>query len=311
MKREGIAVDTSLISMNFLAQIRFMRENYRGPYIVHAHLPRAELLARLSKSKVGFYVTRHNAENFFPNSNRFLSIILSRFVLRKSHGVICISKAVKQFLYDSHEVSRTVPISVIYYGYQKQIDNEPKQLIDIKLLNRKIELATIGRLAPQKNLSLLIDFAKRIRSENFNFHLQIAGEGPDRLKLEKKVKELNLSREVRFLGKISNITDFLMEKDFFIFTSNYEGLGLVLLEAMDAGLPIIAPRNSAIPEVIGDNHPGLFISGNLDSLYDTFVRVSTNPSLQQEALEIQALKLTEFSMESYFQSHHLFYKATY
>lgn len=307
MKREGITVDTSLISMNFLEQIRYMRENYRGPFIIHAHLPRAELLARLSKSKVGFYITRHNAENFFPNSIRFLSIILSRFVLRKSHGVICISRAVRQFILDSHEISRSIPTSVIYYGYERRMGNFVRHSTENASLDRTIELSTIGRLTPQKNLTLMINFAYRLKLEGINFKLQIVGEGPDRYKLEKKVTDLQLTQEIHFLGKLSEVSQFLTSSDFFIFTSNYEGLGLALLEAMDAGLPIVAPRNSAIPEVLGEDHPGLFVSGDLESLYATFMRFLLDPSLQQQVVDIQASRLKQFDMQSYFWNHHKFY----
>jgi hypothetical protein len=59
--------------------------------------------------------------------------------------------------------------------------------------------------------------------------------------------------------------------------------------------------------VIGEDHPGLFISGDLDSLYNTFIHMLSNPSMQQEALKIQAVKLNEFDMENYFQSHHALY----
>jgi glycosyltransferase involved in cell wall biosynthesis len=307
MQGQNINVDTSLISKNFLAQIRVMRRKYRGSYTFHAHLPRAELLVRFSKSHTGFYVTRHNSERFFPKSNTLLSIILSRFVLRKSLHMISISKAVKQFLVDSYEISKGTPNSVIYYGYTQRVQEFSKKRTYLELLNREIALGAIGRLAPQKNLGLLIDFADRMKKGGIQFNIKIAGEGPERQVLEKKVADLGLCQEVRFLGKLLDVSEFLNSRDFFVLTSNYEGLGLVLLEAMDARLPIVAPRNSAIPEVIGEDHPGLFISGDLDSLYNTFIHMLSNPSMQQEALRIQALKLNEFDMENYFQSHHALY----
>jgi glycosyltransferase involved in cell wall biosynthesis len=174
-------------------------------------------------------------------------------------------------------------------------------------LDRTIELSTIGRLTPQKNLTLMINFAYRLKLEGINFKLQIVGEGPDRYKLEKKVTDLQLTQEIHFLGKLSEVSQFLTSSDFFIFTSNYEGLGLALLEAMDAGLPIVAPRNSAIPEVLGEDHPGLFVSGDLESLYATFMRFLLDPSLQQQVVDIQASRLKQFDMQSYFWNHHKFY----
>lgn len=307
LQASGVQVDTSLISKSFLSQVLCMRRRYKDPHIFHAHLPRAELLLRFSKPKSGFYVTRHNTERFFPKSNSLFSKRLSRFVLQKSLGVISISKAVRDYLLNSKEISSRTPNCIIHYGYTERI----KRSRNVKLvLNddiRVLRLGTIGRLAPQKNLIMLIEFANLLRDVQIDFQIQIAGEGPERNRIEDKLHDEQLEQEVQLLGKISDVSSFLTSQDFFIFTSNYEGLGLVLLEAMDAGLPIIAPRNSAIPEVIGEYHPGLFVSGDLNSLFTTFMAMFRSPAIQRQALQVQSLRLLEFNMENYFNSHHDFY----
>lgn len=309
IKMAAVNIDTSIMSMNFLAQIRHISKSYGGDNIFHAHLPRAELLARFSLSKYRYFVTRHNAEQFFPQSNRYISAFLSRFVLKKSLGVIFISKAVRDFLYLACEIPRDTPNQVIYYGYTKRLSNLSSYRLVERPLNRKLFLVTVSRLSPQKNLQLLLDLAHRLKREHINFHLQIVGEGSDRNDLENRVKNLGLIPEVEFLGKIADVPRFLKSKDLFVLTTNYEGFGLVLLEAMDAQLPIIAPRNSAIPEVIGENHPGLFVSGDATSLYNTLMLMLTRPSLQRDTVKLQSARLPMFDLESYFRLHHTFYAA--
>ena len=284
-----------------------MRKKYLDTRIFHAHLPRAELLMRLCKSKVGFYNTRHNTEAFFPKSNKFISRLLSRIVLQKSLGVISISNAVKNYLLTSKEMSANTRSSVIYYGYSPQIKRSKIIQSASRFEKHKINLGTVSRLVPQKNIGLLIEFAGFLKAHGIDFQIRIVGEGPDRSLLENSVLSYHLNEDVQFLGKVSDVFRFLVSLDFFIFTSNYEGLGLALLEAMDAGLPIIAPRNSAIPEVLGDNHPGLFESGSLLSLSNTFLAMLSSQTLQVKALQIQSSKLDSFNMANYFKDHHDFY----
>ena len=300
-------MDTDFVSRSFINQVFHMRKKFLDVDLFHAHLPRAELLMRLSKAESGFLVTRHNTEAFFPKYLNSWSKLLSRFVLQRSLGVVSISAAVKQFLLTSKEISPKTINKIIYYGYSPRIMNSEKNLLTQKGTKPRIEIGTIGRLTPQKNLELLVQFANLLREKGLNSRIRVVGEGPDRSYLENRVRSLNLMSEIQFLGRMNDVFPFLNSLEFFVLTSNYEGLGLVLLEAMDAGLPIIAPRNSAIPEVLGDDHPGLFETGNLNSLLSTFMTMLTNKSTRQSTVDIQSQRLNRFSMENYFERHHDFY----
>jgi len=109
------------------------------------------------------------------------------------------------------------------------------------------------------------------------------------------------------LGKIENVWEFLESLDFFLLTSNYEGFGLSLLEAFDSNIPVIASNVSAIPEVMGKNHPGLFDCGSLDSLVSVFEELLSSRRLQSRTLELQRARLSFFNMREYFASHELIY----
>ena len=106
LQNSGAEVIDILEGKNVLAQIRTLKrffKNYRG--VVHAHLPRAELLAAVSSPKDSLIVSRHNSEPFFPGVPAFVSKLLSRFVESKAIRVIAISEAVKKYLLESGEIS--------------------------------------------------------------------------------------------------------------------------------------------------------------------------------------------------------------
>lgn len=308
-ENNGVEVDISLLNQSFVRQVFSLLKQYLRADFLHAHLPRAELVVRMSKRSRHFNITRHNQEKFFPKGPAWLSKLLSRFVTSKTTHVISISHAVQEFLVESREISDTTKRTVIPYGYVPRMPL--RRINEAAILGscNKIRIGTIGRLVPQKNFSFLLDFAFLLRSKNIDFNLQIIGEGPEYKNLLFKVEQLNLSSQVQFLGRTSNVEPFLLSQDVFMFTSKYEGLGLVLLEAMDANLPIVAPSVSAIPEVLGNSHPGLYESENLESLYRQFTKLFSSLGNIQTTVEYQRKQLLSFGVDRYYERHSVLYNS--
>jgi glycosyltransferase involved in cell wall biosynthesis len=107
---------------------------------------------------------------------------------------------------------------------------------------------------------------------------------------------MGLESSVHFLGRTSKITEFLSGLDVFILSSTYEGFGMVLLEAMDAGIPIVASRNSAIPEVLGTDFPGLCETGNHEDFSNKILMLN-NPDYRDRVLHMQEARLASFGAQ--------------
>lgn len=110
-------------------------------------------------------------------------------------------------------------------------------------IESKFAIGFVGNINYVKNLSFLVDVFYKVYSINPKSVLFIMGEGPDREKIEKKVKDLGLVESVIFTGRIANVAEMLQGMDLMLLPSLFEGLPNVVLEWQIAGLPSIISDN--------------------------------------------------------------------
>ena len=271
----GVKVNSLLVGQPFILQVtKFRKFIKNNDCLVHTHLPQAELVAALTCEKKKFIISRHNFEPFWPNKPKLVSILLSRFVTSRASGCIAISNAIKNYLLAAKEISKEFEVSVVYYGFEHEVDNlfDSNELTNEMLNSTKnFKLGTIGRLVPGKNYSTMLKAVAKITNVDPTVKFFIVGGGSSEQELIKMCKDLKIRDNVIWLGRTEHIREFLSKIDLFIFASKGEGFGLVLLEAMLANKPILAANNSAIPEVLGSNYKGLFSTNDYEFLSDRII----------------------------------------
>jgi glycosyltransferase involved in cell wall biosynthesis len=114
---------------------------------------------------------------------------------------------------------------------------------------------TIARLDAQKGIAHLLDAAAAVPHASF----AIAGDGPDRAALEARAATLGIGDRVRFLGHRRDVPALLASADLFVLPSLYEGLPLAVLEAMTAGVPVVATAIGGTDEVVRDGETGTLV----------------------------------------------------
>lgn len=130
-------------------------------------------------------------------------------------------------------------------------------------------LLSVGRLSPEKGQVGLLRAVARARAAGADLDLRIVGDGPDRSRLEAAIAELGLRERVQLLGPLPADAVFreMGAAHLFVLTSFMEGLPVVLMEAMAAGTPVLAPRITGIPELVDDGVSGvLFRPADWDEL---------------------------------------------
>ena len=270
---QGCVIHVNQVGVNPLTQAaQIMKlERLIKPEVIHAHLPRAELLLSILVTKSLKIVSKHNTEIFFPNGNKLISRVMSKFVEYRSNAIIVISNAVKRFLIQSGELEDSKKLHVVLYGMDKEVrfDDEvrKKMLLEFGVSEGTKIFGTISRLAPQKDLKTQLTAFNSYLRLNSEALLVVIGEGPLQSELEEEAKALGCDENIVWYGKTPYIAEALQIFDVFLLSSLYEGLGLVLLEAIANKVPILASNNSAIPEVLGNKFPGLFVTSNPEDLF--------------------------------------------
>jgi glycosyltransferase involved in cell wall biosynthesis len=145
-------------------------------------------------------------------------------------------------------------------------------------------LTYVGRLAPEKGQAMLLRAVAQLHREGVAVRLCLVGDGPDRTALEQQAARLSLNDAVIFEGHVDEerLAACYGESDAFVLTSLFEGIPIVLMEAMAQQIPCIAPRITGIPELIADGVSGLlFHPADDDDLLRALRRVIEDPALRR------------------------------
>lgn len=230
--------------------------------LVHTHGSRANLLGRMGAKwlKIPCLTTVHSSlahDYCSPWSARF-ALSLDRLTLPLTSGIITVSE------YLAEEVSSRGGKNIVtIYNGQSPISfanrNHSRQEFRKQwgIPADALVLGTIGRLHPTKGQTTLIKAASLLHSKYPNIHLLIIGEGPLHQSLELELQ--NTAIPYTLTGYLPKANKALPAMDLFVLPSISEGMGLVLLEAMQAEVPIVANAVGGIPEVIRDGIDGLLV----------------------------------------------------
>jgi glycosyltransferase involved in cell wall biosynthesis len=280
LKRKGILVTPITYSPQShgrcdRAAIRALRTLFgtRREHVIHTHLEMADCDARIAASLAGCKAivnSIHNNEPFYvePLWQRQLNI-LDNFNQR----TIAISEAVRDHLV--HGVGLPIEkISVIRYGVPHRdivIESRESLRQEFEIPSEKPVIGFVGRLQPQKNIPLLLAALKQAPE----YHGVIVGGG--QLDEFQQIARNNDIHNVQFLGYVPDASRLISAFDVFCLPSLWEGLGLVLLEAMQRQIPIIGSTAGAIPEILHYGMMGhLFSPQSPDELLTAVRRILMN-----------------------------------
>lgn len=292
------------------------------PDSIHSHLFEAEIVSRsCTFPKAKWFTHSHDRMSSLNNLSLFkikskrdlTNYFEKRYLLkcyRKNGGnnFIAISEDISHFL-------RTVL---------------PKDLQSIQLLQNAIDLkrfekpmdfnkvrdnvfnmVSIGRLDKNKNHQFLIDVVLDLKNRKIPVHLTIVGEGDERISLQEKIVQLNLSDQLSLVGLQEKVEMYLWNADMYVHSAITEGFGLTLIEAMACGLPVVCTDGKGNRELIQEGENGFMVGERNPKLVaDKIELLLKNDNLRLEMGE-KARKFAQgFGMEKYVESLLLLYKNT-
>ena len=253
-----------------------MAKSLPRPDIISAQDPFETGLAALLIArhfKVPFAVEMHTdfcSPAFARHSllNR-LRVILAGFVLRRAAGGYAVSERIKEDIYKKYHAAAQFSVLPIY------IDTKRFTLIQrIPHPRFKIALLWVGRFEKEKNPMRALDALKRARREGFDVGLTFVGSGALEKILKERTHAFGLDEYVEFVGSVLNVPPYYAQADLLLVTSEYEGYGMALVEALAAGVPVlatdvgIAARPVRVsPKVIMPRHYAIGFEGHARAVY--------------------------------------------
>jgi glycosyltransferase involved in cell wall biosynthesis len=292
----GAEVNLFLVNKFFLKQfLLFWIFSKRNSFLLHVHLPRAELLGAVCRQKNLLIGTKHVTEMFFGENFRAISPLASRWVTGRMHYFICITRAVLEYMIDTRQLNPKTNRSVIYYGYDDQVPSKFSSEVKSFGTIKSFRIGTVARLVPQKDLKTLLRTFSLLKSYPVEYDLEIVGRGNLKIELQEYAKDLGLPKSsIHWIEHEHDISKFFKRIDVFVLTSKYEGFGLVLLEAMQANIPVVASDIAPIKEVLGENFPTLSKVGDEAMFLDNILKLQ-DAGFRKSVLELQANQLAKFS----------------
>jgi glycosyltransferase involved in cell wall biosynthesis len=253
-KNRGILKDVDLVFAPFFEYVAF-----------------EFLLLKLicKKSKFIVYITADYPElNYKKNRSLLLKFILLIF-LKITQLLSNETWVLSEFLMKKYKTNNSFLIRLSSIS--------EKDISTFKNLNTKIiTLIFVGRLAEEKNPHLPILITAKLKNKGYNVLLNLVGDGPLKIKIERLIENLQIKNNVKIFGWLKGqeeIFKILRNSDLLLFTSKPgEGLGLVILEAMSQGLPVIATRCGGVEEIIEDGINGCLVDySNDENIINRFV----------------------------------------
>lgn len=260
----------SLAFWEILVLLRRLR-----PTLLHAHSSKAGFLGRVAARALGIrsLFTAHGwaFTEGVSVGRKALAVTLEALAGRLGDGIIAVSEWDRNLAL-RYRVAAPNRIFTVWNGvpdtsHRADPAREPPRI------------AMVARFAPQKDHALLLTALASLRE--LPWTLDLVGDGPLLPEVQALAKRLGLAERVRFWGRRLDVDRLLAEVQVFVLTSNWEGLPLVVLEAMRAGLPVVASDVGGLREAVRDGETGFLVArGNALQLQERLRELLVHPSLR-------------------------------
>lgn len=224
---------------------KFFSENKYDVVHTHTHKEMGLILECAKKNSIACRIAHsHNARTDLGNIYKFMKKIKSFSIKMNATDFLACSKEAGEWLFpykniDIKIVRNAIDIEKFKFDYKKR--NKIRDELNIK--ENELLLGHVGRLAKEKNQEYILKIVSELSKRKEQIKLLLIGDGPLRIDLENKAKELGIRKSVIFLGNINNVSEVLNAIDIFVFPSMHEGLGMVAIESQMNGLKTILSKN--------------------------------------------------------------------
>ncbi len=279
-----MALASKIAEISKWADLDLVHVHYAIPHFVSAYLAR-----QLVKGKdLPIVTTLHGTDiTLVGHEPQFYD--LTRFSIEESDLVTAVSRSLKE---ETGRIFKTTREIEVIYNFIDPAEYHRLSLPELRAgyagAGEKI-LIHISNFRPVKRLQDVVEVFAETNRE-VPCRLLMVGDGPEGPGIHQDLESRGLADRVHFLGKQERVVELLSISDLCLLTSEKESFGLVALEAMACGVPVIASTAGGLPEIIKDNETGYLLPvGDVKAMADRAVKILTDPDLWRQ-MSGQAVK---------------------
>ena len=286
---------------------------------IHCNTPVGGLLGRLAgkKCKVKKVIYQAHGFHFYkgaPLKNWLLYYPVEKWLARYTDALITINQEDyelaqrKMKLRNSGKVYYVPGVGIDTSQYRFDVDLRKKKRAELGLNAEDIALISMGDLIERKNYSVAIQAVSE--AQNDKLHYFICGEGAEGNSLRSFAKQLNVTRQIHFLGFRADIKELLAASDIFVFTTKQEGLPRSMMEAMASGLPCVASRIRGNTDLLENTEGGFLCDPHDASDFGEKINIlAINNELREKMGSANRKAIQKFSTENVVQEMQNIYAA--
>ena len=266
------------------------------------------LMARLLFHRPIVLFTEHGRH--YPDFPRRRRILANRLLLERRDRVVSVGNAVRQALVNNEGLAPE-RIQVIYNGIDLSVFENGTGLRDrvreeLQISSESLVLIQVARLDYLRDHATALRSMGQITRHRPDARLLLVGEGPEQAKIEHLIIQHGLEAHVRLLGLRRDVRRLLAAADICLLTSISEGIPLTVIEAMAAGLPVVATRVGGMGEVVEEGITGLLVPpGDAEGLAGNVLRLAGNPVMRTQLGQRGRTRAREVFSESQMHAGYL------
>ncbi len=281
--------------------------------VIHTHHP--FLLGQTAAAKAQelnlplvftFHTQYREYTHYFPfpaeTVQNFLKNAVDRWLqdfMRRCQHIIIPSESMRETLVNTYGLKNNftvIPTGIDMEAYRTASGEKIRKR---RRWEKDIVMISIGRLAPEKNWSTLMHAAALVLKDIPHFRFVLIGDGPDRKSLEDLATELGIRKRVIFTESLSfsETPSYMKAANLFGFASITETQGLATLEAMAAGLPVVAVDASGTCDILKHGQQGYLVENSAEALAAAIKKLISNPERMQKFAEAAYKKAQSFNIE--------------
>lgn len=311
LRNRGIPVELIGTQGGYIPTVWRMRKHLRRikPDLIHCHNLFSFLngctASRLA-GNIPLVMTKHGAS--VPGNG--LGSRMNRVLIRRA-DVVAVSRQARHIMrvWTGNRQVHYIANGISTDAYD-HLPTRTEARTQLDLPQSSFVIGIVARVTPSKGHQLLIEVFARMRTKIANAMLLIVGDGIGLSEVKAQVGRLGLNSPVRLMGERQDVPTILAAMDVFCLPSETEGMPMTILEAMAAGLPVVASNVGGIPELVEEGRTGFMVGpGAADELEAALVTLANDPERAREMGRLGRDRLwNEFSVKSTLSAYEELYR---